>query len=144
MTKDEDHLRLLSIFHYVVGGMAALFALFPVFHLVFGLFLVLAPGKFETKGEPPPAFIGWMFVIFAAAFIAIGWVFAAFVVTEGRFLAKRRHYLFCLVMGAVECIFMPFGTVLGVFTIIVLMRESVKQTFTAGNSLRPTTTPPGN
>ena len=33
--------------------------------------------------------------------------------------------------------FMPFGTVLGVFTIIVLMRESVKQEF-AGNKMAPT------
>jgi hypothetical protein len=37
--------------------------------------------------------------------------------------------MFCLVMGGVECLFMPFGTVLGVFTIIVLMREPVKQLF---------------
>jgi hypothetical protein len=28
MTRDEEHLRLLSIFHYVVGGLAGLFALF--------------------------------------------------------------------------------------------------------------------
>jgi hypothetical protein len=142
MTQDEDHLRLLSIFHYVVGGLAGLFALFPIFHLVFGLVFILAPGKFEGKGEPPPAFIGWMLVIFAAVFITIGWVFAAFVLTAGRFLGKRRHYLFCLVMGGVECIFMPFGTVLGVFTIIVLMRESVKQLFTASNALQATAAVP--
>ncbi len=137
MTQDEDQLRLLSIFHYVVGGLAGFFALFPIFHLIVGLFFIFAPNKFAGKGEPPPAFIGWFFVIFAAVFIALGWVFAAFVFTAGRFLARRKHYLFCLVMGAVECIFMPFGTVLGVFTLIVLMRESVKQLFTA-RSLEPT------
>jgi len=32
-------------------------------------------------------------------------------------------------MAGVECMFMPFGTVLGVFTIIVLMRPSVKEIF---------------
>jgi len=42
--------------------------------------------------------------------------------------------MFCLVMGGVESIFMPFGTILGVFTISVLMRESVKQLFTANTS----------
>src|SRR6187200_1075999 len=79
MTQDEDQLRLLSIFHYVVGGIAGLFALLPIFHLVFGLFFIFAPEKFEGNGQPPPAFIGWIFVIFAALFITIGWVFAAFV-----------------------------------------------------------------
>ena len=138
MTQDEEHLRILSIFHYVVGGLAGLFALFPIIHLILGLFLIFAPDKFAGKGEPPPAFIGWLFVIFAAVFITLGWIFAGFVFTAGRFLARRKHYLFCLVMAGVECLFMPFGMVLGVFTIIVLMRESVKQLFAANNPLQPT------
>ena len=32
-------------------------------------------------------------------------------------------------MAGVECLFMPVGTVLGVFTIIVLVRDSVKAIF---------------
>jgi hypothetical protein len=32
-------------------------------------------------------------------------------------------------MACVECIFIPFGTVLGAFTILVLMRPSVKEMF---------------
>jgi hypothetical protein len=131
MTQDEEHLRLLSIFHYVVGGFAGLFALFPIFHLIFGLFFLFVPEKFAGKGEPPPAILGWLFVIFALVFITIGWIFAGFIFTAGRFLARRKHYVFCLTMAAVECLFMPFGTVLGVFTIIILMRESVKQLFAA-------------
>jgi hypothetical protein len=43
--------------------------------------------------------------------------------------------MFCLVMAGIQCIFMPFGTVLGVFTIIVLMRNSVKEAFTANKTL---------
>jgi hypothetical protein len=129
MTQDEEHLRLLSIFHHVVAGLAALFALFPVFHLIIGLFFIFAPDKFAGNGQPPPAFLGWFFVIFALLFITLGWIFAAFVLAAGRFLARRKHYKFCLVMAAVECLFMPFGTVLGVFTIIVLVREPVKLLF---------------
>ena len=133
MTQDENHLRLLSIFHYVVGGFAGLFALFPIFHLIFGILMILGPEKFGGHGsdQPPLAVMGWFFVAFAAMFITFGWTFAAFVLTTGRFLARRKHYMFCLVMGGVECVFMPFGTVLGVFTLIVLMREPVKQLFGA-------------
>jgi hypothetical protein len=32
-------------------------------------------------------------------------------------------------VAALSCAFMPFGTVLGVFTIVVLVRPSVKQLF---------------
>jgi hypothetical protein len=129
MTQDEEHLRLLSTFHYVVSGLAALFALFPIFHLVIGLVLIFAPDKFGGKGEQPPAFFGWFFVIFASAFICFGLTFAGFVLATGRFMAQRRHYMFCFVMACIECVFMPFGTVLGVFTIITLYREPVKQLF---------------
>lgn len=129
MTQDEDHLRLLSIFHYVLGGVAGLFAFFPIIHLVFGLIFVFSPEKFEGGNGAPPVVLGWLFVIVAAGIMTMGWIFAACVVAAGRFLAKRKHHTFCLVMGGVECLFMPLGTVLGVFTLIVLMRESVKALF---------------
>ena len=37
--------------------------------------------------------------------------------------------MYCLVMAGVESLFFPLGTVLGVFTIIVLFRKSVKEMF---------------
>ena len=132
MNKDEEQLRLLAMFHYVVAGIAGLFSLFPVLHLVMGLFLVFGAKHFSGTGEPPPAWFGWIFIIFASGFILAGLTIATLILTAGRCLARRRHYTFCLVMGAVECAFMPFGTVLGVFTIITLNRETVKQLFFAG------------
>jgi len=136
MTQDEDYLRLLSIFHYVVAGFAALFACFPIIHLVIGIVFIVAPHKLDDKGEPPPAWFGWLFVIIASILITVGWIFAGFVFATARFLARRRRYMFCLVMAGIECLFMPFGTVLGIFTIVVLMRDSVKQLFTANQPLQ--------
>jgi hypothetical protein len=129
MKQDEEHLQLLSTFHYVVAGLAGLFACFPIIHLIVGLVFIFASNHFTGNGRPPPAFIGWIFVIFACVFITIGWTMAALILTTGRFLARRKHYQFCFVMACVECLFMPFGTVLGVFTILVLSRESVKPLF---------------
>jgi hypothetical protein len=126
---ENEHLRLLSIFHYVVSGMAALFACFPIIHLVLGLFFILAPEKFGHGSQQPPAWIGWFFVVFASVLILVGWTLAVLVLMAGRFIARRKHYMFCFVMACVECIFMPFGTVLGVFTILVLNRASVKELF---------------
>lgn len=135
MNPDEEHLRLLSIFHYVVGGLAAFFSLFPIFHMLFGLFLILAPEKFGNNGNAPPAFMGWFLVAFAACFITAGWIFATMVILTGRFLARRKYYTFCFIMAAIECLFMPFGTVLAVFTLVVLLRESVKRTFEANKAI---------
>ena|SRR5581483_4103950 len=130
MSPDDDHLRLLSIFHYVVGGLIALVGCFPLIHITFGLMVIFAPDGFESgKGEPPPALFGLLFVLVGAAIIASFWIFAGCLIASGHFLAERKHYLFCLVIAAIACMCSPLGTVLGVFTIIVLMRESVKQLF---------------
>ncbi len=126
MSQDLEHLKLLSIFHYVVAGLAGLFSLIPVVHLVIGV--GLATGTLEPE-DAAARVVGWFFVAFAGAFILAGLTFAVCLAVAGRFLARRQHYTYCLVMAAVACIFMPFGTVLGVFTIIVLVRESVKELF---------------
>lgn len=123
MNQDEQYLRLLSIFHYVVGGLAACFACIPLIHFCIGT--AMLTGAIDNA----PAFIGFMFVIMSIVFITIGWVFAVCLIVAGRNLARRKRYMFCLVMAAISCMFMPFGTVLGVFTIIVLMRPGVKELF---------------
>tara|TARA_R110000850_G_scaffold9033_18_gene33361 strand:+ start:397 stop:828 length:432 start_codon:yes stop_codon:yes gene_type:complete len=129
MDNDEQNLKLLSIFHYVLGGMAGLFALLPIFHLIIGLVFVLMPESFDGEGKQEAAVVGWIFIVSASVIILIGWMFAAFIIMTGRAIAQRRRYHFCLVMAGIECLFMPFGTVLGVFTIIVLVRDSVKGQF---------------
>lgn len=123
MDNDEQYLKLLSIFHYVVGGLAGLFACLPLIHFSIGIAMLV--GAIDGA----PAFAGVILVLFAMAFILSGWTLAVCLIIAGRNLAQRRHYMFCLVMAAIACIFMPFGTVLGVFTIIVLMRPSVKELF---------------
>ena len=123
MNQDEQYLRLLSIFHYVVGGLAAIFACIPLIHFCIGM--AMLTGAIDDA----PAFVGLLFVIISALAIIFGWVFAVCLIVAGKNLAKRKRYMFCLVMAAISCMFMPFGVVLGVFTIIVLMRPSVKELF---------------
>ena len=47
----------------------------------------------------------------------------------GRSIKNRRRYTFCLIVAALSCLFMPFGTVLALFDFIILSRPTVKATF---------------
>ena len=128
MDQNEEHLRLLSIFHYVVAAFGALFSLFPVIHLVIGI--AILSGRFPGDGGNDDAkWLGGFFVGFASLWILMGLTFASCVFFAGRNLAKRTRYTFCLVVAGLECMFVPFGTVLGVFTLIVLTKEPVKRLF---------------
>ena len=131
--QDEQHLRLLSMFHYILAAMMALFACFPIIHLVIGISFLVAPEKMmgpnQPPGGPPPLLFGLMFTIIPLVIILLGWVMAGLVFYGGRCLANRTHYTFCLVVAGFACLNMPLGTVLGVFTIIVLIRPSVQALF---------------
>ena len=130
--QEEQHLQLLAIFHYIVGGLAAFFACFPLIHLTIGV--VMVRGGFSGN-QAPPAILGWLFIILGGGFFLAGQSLAICIIIAGRFLAQRRRYLFVFVIACCECLFMPFGTVLGVFTIVLLSRESVKAAFDAERSV---------
>jgi len=123
MSQDEEHLKLLSIFHYVAGGLTGFFSCFPIIHLTIGI--AMLAGAIEGA----PRFVGLILMMIALTFIAGGWTLAICMIVSGRRLARRNHYKFCFVIACISCLFMPYGTVLGVFTIIVLVRPTVKEVF---------------
>lgn len=127
--EDTSQLNLLAVFHYVVGGIMAFFSCIPFIHVFMGLAIV--SGRFfeEADGTPPPEPIGWIFIIMGSIFILLGWITATCIVIAGRKLSRRKNRMFCMVIAAIECTFMPFGTVLGVFTLIALNKESIKAGF---------------
>jgi amino acid transporter len=126
-TQDEEHLRALAVIHYVFGGLTALFACFPFIYIGVGLFMLLKPAAFDPR--PPPPFLPWFFIGLGITFILAGMTLAVLFVLAGRNLSRRRRHSFCQVVAALGCVLVLLGTVLGVFTLIVLSRPSVKELF---------------
>jgi len=122
----RDHLRLLSIFHYVLAGLGALFSFVPSIYIVLGVMLL--SGKFDGKNPPPP-FLGYILLVLGVLFMLVGFTVVVLLVLAGRFLAQARHWTFCVVVAAVSCAFFPLGTVLGVFTILTLADAEGRATF---------------
>jgi len=131
MNQDAEHLHLLAIFHYVVAGLAALFSLFPLIYTTVGaIFVFVARHGTPKPGEElPPEFLGWIFIALGALFCLAGIIMAVCILIVGRCLARHKNYSFAIVIACIECLFIPFGTILGVFTIVALSRESVKALF---------------
>ena len=136
MNQDKEHLRLLAIFHYVVAGLAALFSFFPLLYTTVGAIFIFAArhGTPKPGEEPPPEFIGWIFAVIGSLLFLLGIAIAICILIAGRSLAKRTCYWLALVVACIECLFIPFGTILGVFTIVVLSRESVKALFSTAQA----------
>jgi hypothetical protein len=123
--------RLLAIFQYVVAGSAALFSFFPLLYTTVGTIFIFAArhGTPKPGEELPPEFLGWIFVVLGLLFFLLGIAMAICILIAGRCLSRCICYTFALVMACIECLFVPFGAILGVFTIVALSRESVKALF---------------
>jgi hypothetical protein len=70
-----------------------------------------------------------MFVIVGASMFLMFQAFAVSLIYSGRQMRRRIRYTFTFVMACLACMCMPFGTVLGVLTLIVLSRPSVKSIY---------------
>ncbi|MFH1692158.1 MAG: hypothetical protein ABIC68_06310 [Candidatus Omnitrophota bacterium] len=130
VNQDNEHLKYLTIGHYVVGILGGLFSCVFIIHLVIGIIALTSPQLMADKGgQVPPPFFGWIFVIMGGAALLFGWGYAVCMIIAGRSLARRKRYIFCMVMAGLSCLFIPFGTLVGVFAIIVLSRPTVKEMF---------------
>jgi hypothetical protein len=139
MNQDKEHLQLLAIFHYVVAGLAGLFSFFPLLYTTIGAIFIFAArhGTAKPGEDLPPEFLGWIFAVLGALLFLIGIAMAICILIAGRSLVLRKHYSFAFVMACIECLFIPFGTILGVFTIVVLSRESVRGLFSTASAQTP-------
>ncbi len=126
MNDIERHLELLSIFHFVLGGLEALFACIPIIHVTLGI--VMIAGGFGAN-DAPPEVVGWLFVIIGGLVILLGWTLAILIITAGRRIRQRKSLGFITAIAAIECIIVPIGTVLGVFTLVELSKPEVKALF---------------
>jgi hypothetical protein len=124
--QEETNLDLLGALHIIMGILTALFACIPIIHLVIGIVMLTSD---INGGEQAPRAIAFAFIVLASLIILVGWVLAFLIIMAGINLKKRKSYQFCTIMAFVECLIMPLGTVLGIFTIITLSKEPVKKLF---------------
>jgi len=128
VNQDEEHLRLLSILHYIWGGLAACGSCFGAIYAVIGGGIMAAATQAQGQNGPP-AVVGGIFFLIGGGIILLAGTISALTILAARNLARKRSYTFCFVIACISCLSVPLGTALGVFTIIVLQRPSVKQMF---------------
>ena len=139
---DADHLRLLAVFHFVLAaltlvGLGFLFLHYTIFNSV-----ISNPDMWKNhKNVPAPpikevfAIFKWFYLFFGACLVAGG----VGNLLSGLFIRKRKHRVFTLIVAGLNCLQIPFGTTLGVFTFVVICRDSVRELYESSDA----TTLPG-
>ncbi len=124
---DADHLRVLAICHFVGVGLAIVGLGFLGLHYLVLHSVFTDPALWANqKDGPPPAALFAMFKWFYVAGAVFMVTSGVLNLVSGLCLRARKHRTFSLVVAAFDCMHLPLGTVLGVFTFVVLLRDSVR------------------
>jgi hypothetical protein len=130
---NTEHLNLLSIFYFAFGGLSLLgaFILF-IYMLIIGLVFSNSHVQESIQTQPEGAIVGTVFSVLSVVFIIL-FVFILVVgilqIIAGFRLRQKRSKGLILTAAILALLSFPLGTVLGVFTIIILSRPVVDQMF---------------
>lgn len=129
--QDEEQLRLLVIFHKVMTGFYGLFGFCGFPHFFIGLTGATNPQSFASqgKGTPTPDSFFWLFAFVGLGFILGAWIFAILNWIASKRIEQRQGTTFIYIVAGLNCMWMPIGTALGVFTFIVITRPTVRTLF---------------
>ncbi|MCM8533003.1 MAG: hypothetical protein NE330_17680 [Lentisphaeraceae bacterium] len=137
MNKDIEHLSLLKVFHYVVGGISCLTACIPLLHVAIGYLIATNQLPHEGEGNQIPNQFGWIFVALGVLAFLLGQMFSICIIFSGRYIQHRKNYMYSFIISCISCMFVPFGTALGICSIIVLSRDSVKKLYEESKAPHP-------
>ena len=133
---DDEHLRLLSWGYVVSALMTGLFSLIGLFYAAMGLVMTRVFNETAMTAKQaeqiPPEALGTILGLFGGAFFLLAMSLALAKLWTARCIKQRKSRIFCLVVSAITCFGIPYGSVLGVCTFLVLGRPSVIARFGAG------------
>jgi len=70
-------------------------------------------------------------------FLLLGLAYGVLEIVSGRFISQRRRRVFSLVVAVPRLLFIPYGIILSIFTLLVLERPSVRQLYRESTPANP-------
>jgi hypothetical protein len=133
MEKDLEHLKLLGIFHYIWGALSLVGGLFlGAYFVVIGVVLMTSPSTTTSTEENGSTGVvgGIMIGIGVVAFLIVVVYGILTLMAGGKYRKHQGGYWFLFILAIVTLVIggIP-GIVLGIFSLIVLSRPSVKALF---------------
>jgi hypothetical protein len=119
-SKDREKMKLISFFHFLHGGLVISF----LNEMISGL------GTFNFSGKNYDWKITTILLIFFVFYVTL----ASLQIASSYFLLKKTQYKFSFFVAYFECIFTPIGTIIGVVTIILLSKDTIKNLYLLSKS----------
>ena len=137
---DTSHLNILSIFYFVFAGLQCLGVCLSLLYVVGGIvaFAVGMANSHHSDDAVVGVIMGGLFGCMGIVLLVLSVVTAVLNYLTGMALRQRKHLTLIYVVAALTCLSIPLGTVLGIFTFVVVSRPSIKASFDAVAASRGT------
>jgi hypothetical protein len=133
LRRDREHLNLLSIFYFILAGLQLFGVFFGLLYAVIGGVVLTVGAVAEAQEGIAAVIVGAVFIVLGVVALVLGLAYAYLLYLTGRSLRDCRRRTLCFVVAILLCVLGGIiGIVLGIFTIIVLSRESVQELFKHG------------
>ena len=123
---DNEHLRLLRIGYFISAGQTAIFIPFGLLYAVMGL---AVPHLTSGSAGATPPFMSLIFGIVGTVMTGLATLATALKLLTAIRLKQRRSRVLCMITAGLSCIEIPYGMALGLMTLSVLGRASVRRQF---------------
>lgn len=125
----KRHLSTLSILHYIYGAFVCMGGLAALVFIVLGMFLSSDFVADQSNDRQIPGIIGTIFQSFGWGIFIIAELWGLLNILSGYWISRRRNRTATQVIAAFNCLSIPFGSALGLFTFAVLSDDEVKQEY---------------
>lgn len=127
--QDLDQLKSLGIGTLVYAIFVGLLSLFGLIYVAIGIAMAADPGS-----DPDAEMAGGIVAMIGLVFCGIFFSKCVLLIFSAIGLFKRKWRMVSYIGAALSIMNMPIGTVLGIFTFLVLGRPSVKALYDANSS----------
>lgn len=127
--QDVSQLRTVAICTFVYAALVGVASLLGLVYVAIGL--AVATGAPAAPGDPSPEVIGGVFAIAGLVVCALFGAKAVLLVFSGVGMLRQKWRTASYVAAGLACANMPIGTILGVFTFLVLGRPGVRALYDA-------------
>jgi len=135
---DNEHLKLLSLFHYIFGGIILAYAFFIILQFIF-LFYFLETflrnssfNTFTSNNDFDPMIFKFILYI-GIAFFIIMLIGGILEILSGKFIKARKNRTFSYIIAILNLLSIPYGSILGIMTLTVLGRNTIKEMYIKNN-----------
>lgn len=131
MDTTAHDLKLLSVGYFIQGGIATFYGLvFAAYLAIMGAVFGSVLTNVQSRSQVPiPAGVLSLIGVILGCVLLLVILMGLLMLYCGLALRRRRHRLLVLIMAGVNLLSIPYGTVLGIFTILVLQRPAAKAMF---------------